>query len=259
MAVVFGHVGPFDENTEKFADYAGRYEAFMVANEIAEDRQKLETPWQCRVTVCSVYRCTERIPHIPRQFLKREPRKVLSLVKPSLKSRLESRQAASKRYKDGAHPKLRTFDLHQPVRVKMSEGERRNGYRAQVVAIKGPETYLVRVPGNNRRFVHTNHLIPDDATEQNAKKENIERKIVERNPTPLSQEVSMMSQVETFNQSDQVPNVGTELTEVHTTVVQINSDPDTSKVPVSDTHFVGTPVQVTLSKRVSGPPERLNL
>ena len=39
MAAVYGHVGPFDENTEKFADYAGRYEAFMVANEIAEDRQ----------------------------------------------------------------------------------------------------------------------------------------------------------------------------------------------------------------------------
>ena len=39
MAAVYGHVGPFDENTEKFADYAGRCEAFMEANEIAEDRQ----------------------------------------------------------------------------------------------------------------------------------------------------------------------------------------------------------------------------
>ena len=39
MAAVYGHMGPFDENTETFADYAGRYEAFMVANDIAEDRQ----------------------------------------------------------------------------------------------------------------------------------------------------------------------------------------------------------------------------
>ena len=39
MAAVYGHVGPFDENTEKFADYAGCYEAFMVANEIADERQ----------------------------------------------------------------------------------------------------------------------------------------------------------------------------------------------------------------------------
>ena len=39
MAAVYGHVGPFDENTKKFADYTGRYKAFMVANEIAEERQ----------------------------------------------------------------------------------------------------------------------------------------------------------------------------------------------------------------------------
>ena len=39
MAAVYHHVGPFEENTEKFANYAGRYEAFMVANKIAKDRQ----------------------------------------------------------------------------------------------------------------------------------------------------------------------------------------------------------------------------
>ena len=41
-------------------------------------------------------------------------------------------------------------------------------------------------------------------------------------------------------------------------MVQINSDPDTGKVPVSDPHFVGTPVKVTCSGRVSKPCERLN-
>ena len=39
MAAVYGHVGPFDETTEKFADYARRYETLMVANEITEDRR----------------------------------------------------------------------------------------------------------------------------------------------------------------------------------------------------------------------------
>ena len=115
------------------------------------------------------------------------------------------------------------------------------------------------MPGNNRRFVHANPLIPDDAREQNAKNENIERKIVDCNPTPLSQKISLMPQVEISNQSDQVPSITTELAEVPTTVVQINSDPDTSKVPVSDPHFVGTPVKVTRSGRVSRPPERLSL
>lgn len=32
--------------------------------------------------------------------------------------------------------------------------------------VKGPHTYLVRVPGNNRRFVHADHLIPDDSRTQ---------------------------------------------------------------------------------------------
>ena len=39
MAAAYGHVGPFDEITDKFADHARRYEAFMVVNEIAGDRQ----------------------------------------------------------------------------------------------------------------------------------------------------------------------------------------------------------------------------
>ena len=117
------------------------------------------------------------------------------------------------------------------------------------------------MPGNNRRFVHANHLIPDDAREQNAKKKNIEREIiiVECNPTALSQQIPAMPQAETSSQSDQVPSVGTEFAEVPTTVVQINSDPDTSKVPVSNPHFVGTPVKVTHSGRVSKPPELVAL
>ena len=69
----------------------------------------------------------------------------------------------------------------------------------------------------------------------------------------------MIPQAEKSSQSDQVPSVGTELAEVPTAVVQINSDPDTSKVPVSNPHLVGTPVKVTRSGRVSKPPERLNL
>jgi len=180
-------------------------------------------------------------------FLKREPRTFLYLVKPSLKCRVESRQAASKLYKDGAHPKLQTFDLYQPVRVKNVRGGREKWIQGTVIAIKGPETYLVRVPGNNRRFVRANHLITDDAREQNAKKENSEREIVECNPTPLSQQIFVMPQAETSSRSEQIPNVGTELAEVPTTVVQINSDPDTRRVPVSSPHFVGTPVKVTRS------------
>ena len=68
-------------------------------------------------------------------------------------------------------------------------GKESKWIQGTIVDIKGPETYLVRVPGNNRRFVHANHLTPDDAREQSAKRENIEREIVECNPTPLSREI----------------------------------------------------------------------
>ena len=40
-------MGPFDENTEKFADYAGRYEAFMVANEIADEDKQVHVFLAC--------------------------------------------------------------------------------------------------------------------------------------------------------------------------------------------------------------------
>ena len=82
---------------------------------------------------------------------------------------------------------------------------------------------------------------------------------MECNPTPLLQEIPVMPQAETSSKSAQVPSVGTELAEVPSVVVQINSDPDTSNIPVSNPHFVGTPVKVTCSGRVSKPPERLNL
>jgi len=50
------------------------------------------------------------------------------------------------------------------------------------VAVKGPETYLVRVPGNDRRYLHANHLIPDDARGMSAHKEIVTPEIVEHNP-----------------------------------------------------------------------------
>ena len=43
------------------------------------------------------------------------------------------------------------------------------------------------------------------------KKNNIEKEIVEKNTTPLSQDIPVMPQAETSSQSDQVPRVATEL------------------------------------------------
>ena len=45
-----------------------------------------------------------------------------------------------------------------------------------------PETYLVRVPRNDRRYVNTNHLILDDARGMNAHKEIVTPEMVKHNP-----------------------------------------------------------------------------
>ena len=58
------------------------------------------------------------------------------------------------KYKDGVHPRGRIFYLYQPVRVKNTRGGKEKWIAGTIVAVKGPETYLVRVPGNDRCFVY---------------------------------------------------------------------------------------------------------
>ena len=66
-------------------------------------------------------------------YLKQEPRVFLSLVKPNLKSRVESSQAASRLYKDGSHPVVilswEPLIYFSQSGLEMSEGKKRNGYR----------------------------------------------------------------------------------------------------------------------------------
>lgn len=99
-------------------------------------------------------------------FLKRGPRTRLSLVKPSLKNKVEKGQVTAKAQRDGRFPKHRSFDLYQPVRVRHLRGGKERWIPGTIVEVKGPHTYLVRVPGNNRRFVHADHLIPGDSRTQ---------------------------------------------------------------------------------------------
>ena len=100
------------------------------------------------------------------------------MVKPSLQRHVEKKQV-------GLHPKGRSFDLYQPVRVKHTRGGKEKWIPGTIVAVKGPETYLVRVPGNGRRYVYANHLIPDDAKgikKKSARKEIVTPEMVEHNP-----------------------------------------------------------------------------
>ena len=96
-------------------------------------------------------------------FLKRTPRTKLSLMKPSLQSNVESKQAAAKLQRDGKSPVMRSYDLYQRVLVKNSRGGKEKWIHGTIVKVKGPLTYIVRLPGNVRRFVHADHIISDDS------------------------------------------------------------------------------------------------
>ena len=53
--------------------------------------------------------------------------------------------------------------MNQSVRVRNIRGGQEKWIPGVIVDVKGPMTYLVRVPGNSRRFVHVDHLIPDES------------------------------------------------------------------------------------------------
>ena len=62
-------------------------------------------------------------------------------MKPSLQRHVEKKQVASKLYRDELHPKGRSFDLYQPVRVKYTRGGKEKWIPGTFMAVKGPETY----------------------------------------------------------------------------------------------------------------------
>ena len=40
MAALIGNIGPFDEKSEKFSDYANRFEAYVAANDIEAEARR---------------------------------------------------------------------------------------------------------------------------------------------------------------------------------------------------------------------------
>ena len=108
-------------------------------------------------------------------FLNRTTKTRLSFVKPCLQRKVKKKQIASKFQHDGFHPSVRQYDMYQPVRVRNLRGGKEKWTPGTIVSIKGPKTYRVRRPGNNRRYVHTDHLITDDSREQTPKPRERER------------------------------------------------------------------------------------
>ena len=118
---------------------------------------------------------------------------MLSLVKPNLKDKVEERQAASKKFRDGCHPVPRTYDIFQRVKIRNVRGDSVKWIPGTIVERKGPSTYLVRTLGNKKRFVHADHLVHDDSQMEAHDESNLLKLPVEssRMLPPLSNEVKL--------------------------------------------------------------------
>ena len=182
-------------------------------------------------------------------FLKREPSTHLSLVKPSLQRHVEKKQVASKLY---------SFDLYQSVRVKNTRGGKEKWIAGSIVAVKGPETYFVRVPDNDRRFVHANHLIPDDARGLGSHVDRGAPDVLKKNPSLDLQGASLSpgkDNSELSRKSDviAVPTVEND--------IELESSDDSGcKItrPIEPSRSKSEPGRVvTRSVRVIKPPNRL--
>ena len=86
-------------------------------------------------------------------FLNRVPKK-LAPLRPNLKQAGEESQIKSKERLDGTSPKRITFDVQQRVLVRENRPGNKKWIPGMVVQVKGSSTYIVRTPGNQRRFVH---------------------------------------------------------------------------------------------------------
>ncbi|CAM1308929.1 Uncharacterised protein at_DN1797 [Pycnogonum litorale] len=188
-------------------------------------------------------------------FLKRTPRTLFSLVKPCLKQQVENKQILVKNYKDAFAAKHRTFDLYQPVRVKNMRGGKEKWIPGTIVKIKGPHSYIIRMPGNSRRFVHVDHVIPG----------------VENTPQHDSQSVTVPNDVPNSVQTD-ISNTGPSSSPVRKEPLnsdnsdkeRIPSEPPAVEPAVTErkTVTVGSPMPAATlrrSTRICRSPDRLQL
>ena len=194
-------------------------------------------------------------------FLKRAPRTILSLVKPCQQRRVERTQSSTKFQRDGTHPKPREFDLFQRVRVRNIRGGKEKWIPGMIVNIKGPLTYIVKVPGNSRRFVHADHLIPDDSDVNIGTEEELETE--EELPTvrsgPEDYPRDSVSPVEPMNTPEtNIPCTDhTTGTEVSVTPVQVYP-PALSPRPASQINSPGSS-RISSYGRVIRSPKKLDM
>ena len=120
--------------------------------------------------------------------------------------------------------------------------------------VKGPHTYLVRVPGNNRRFVHADHLVPDDSVSSK----------VQDKESVLCEDIRGCSSSE----RSYIPNdiscdplqssIDTPVQPVDTAVQPFIDDPFCSNVSGDNVHFPNSQPLTASPARVSGTATQMS-
>ena len=138
---------------------------------------------------------------------------------------------------------------------------------------EGSRNLLVRVPGNDRCYVHANcHLIPDDARSMSAHKEIITREMVEHNPPLDFQGEPVIPETRLRIQSEVDNEISPKSSVIAVPVVDDGSNVESGNnsglrspnqvvtKPVMPSHSESRPCQVvTRSGRAISRPDRLDL
>ena len=140
------------------------------------------------------------------------------------------------------------------------------------MAVKGPETYLDRVPGNDCRYVHTYNLIYDDARGMSANKKIVTPEMVERNPLLDFQREPVVPKARSWIQSEVHNEISPKSSLIAVPVVDDDSNVESGSnsglrspdrvvtKPVMPSHFESRKCQVVRrSGREINCPDRLDL
>ena len=200
-------------------------------------------------------------------FLRRSPTTKLSLLKPSLKSKIENKQAEDKRQRDGSKPMTRSYDLFQHVLVRHMRQGRERWIPGTIVQIKGPSSYIVRVPGNKHRFVHTDHLRHSDIRTDSESNDHDRRNKTEQLPTLPVTVPKQPAPIVTSNTDRESSDASEGVTPnpvmspkqiVNPIGVTKSASTPVCKSPATRSKDYNVPT-VTRSGRVVNPPKRLDV
>ncbi|GAA6081388.1 uncharacterized protein K02A2.6-like, partial [Tachysurus ichikawai] len=176
-------------------------------------------------------------------FLKRQIRIRFSLLKPTLASRIEEKQATQKRHHDCGGSSLRFFQEGDAVCVRNFRvgGDKWN--QAKVLKRLGAVTYLVQ-KGQRQRTVHVDHMLPGRGNVVTLPK-SLPSPVVENEP-PVTMDHACPAVLPSAPVSLIPPTVLTKPTEQ---VVEVPSPTANKK----------TPEKRRYPERVHVPPKKLNL